>query len=202
MVTTEMWAKLKPSERFMYKIVRHPLTITFGYFTIFMYGMCASSFLRNPRKNWDSLVALILNAGLTVGLVWLFGFELFFFVYFLPLFVACAAGAYLFYAQHNFPEIYVQPRDKWEYSRAALESSSYMETGPILGWLTGNIGYHHVHHLNPGIPFYRLPEAMASIPELQAPHKTSLRPRDIVDCFRQKLWDVEAERMVGYPKGT
>jgi omega-6 fatty acid desaturase (delta-12 desaturase) len=96
--------------------------------------------------------------------------------------------------------MYVQPRESWEYTRAALESSSYMETGPILGWLTGNIGYHHVHHLNPGIPFYRLPEAMKSMPELQTPHKTSLRPADIVRCFRQKLWDPERQEMVGYPE--
>lgn len=202
MVTTEMWAKMKPSERLMYKVVRHPLTILFGYFTIFMYGMCASSFMRNPRKNWDSALAMALNLGLSGLLIAFAGVEIFFFAYFLPLFVACATGAYLFYAQHNFPEIHVQPRDKWEYSRAALESSSYMETGPVLGWLTGNIGYHHVHHLNPGIPFYRLPEAMKGIPELQSPRTTSLRPSDIVACFRQKLWDVEAERMVGYPKGS
>jgi omega-6 fatty acid desaturase (delta-12 desaturase) len=199
MVTTEMWAKMKPSERFMYRLIRHPLTILFGYFTIFLYGMCVSSFLRNPKKNWDSLLAVILNFAITGVLITFAGFEVFFFAYFLPLFVACAVGAYLFYAQHNFPELHVQPRDSWEYTRAALESSSYMETGPILAWLTGNIGFHHVHHLNPGIPFYRLPEAMKGIPELQRPRKTSLRPSDIVACFRQKLWDSEKQQMVGYP---
>lgn len=199
MVTTDMWGKMTPRERFMYKLIRHPLTILFGYFTIFLYGMCISSFLRTPRKNWDSLLAVIVNFAIT-GLLWgFFGFELFFFAYFVPLFVATATGAYLFYAQHNFPDMYVQPRESWEYTRAALESSSYMETGPLLGWLTGNIGYHHVHHLNPGIPFYRLPEAMKGLPELQAPHKTSLKPRDIVACFRQKLWDQERQEMVGYP---
>jgi omega-6 fatty acid desaturase (delta-12 desaturase) len=75
-----------------------------------------------------------------------------------------------------------------------------MKLGPVLNWLTGNIGYHHVHHLNPGIPFYRLPEAMAGIPELQSPlGVTSLSPRDIVACFRAKLWDAEQNKMVGYP---
>ena len=113
------------------------------------------------------------------------------------------AGAYLFYAQHNFPDMIVQPRETWEYTRAALESSSYMKTGRILGWLTGDIGYHHVHHLNPGIPFYRLKDAMAGIPELQQPlGTTSLWPSDIAACFRQKLWDAEKGAMVGYPPGT
>ncbi|MGE0791937.1 MAG: fatty acid desaturase [Sandaracinaceae bacterium] len=200
MVTTEMWQQMKPSERFMYRLIRHPVTIAIGYFTIFLYGMCASSFLRNPRKNWDSAIAIVVALGLLVGLGWWLGFWTMFFVYWLPLMVATATGGYLFYAQHNFPEMHVQPRSEWEYTRAALESSSYMETGAIMGWLTGNIGYHHVHHLNPGIPFYRLPEAMAAIPELQSPRKTSLWPRDIIACFRQKLWDADAQQMVGYPK--
>jgi omega-6 fatty acid desaturase (delta-12 desaturase) len=199
MVTTDIWAKMSPRERLMYKLIRHPMTILFGYFTIFLYGMCISSFLRTPRKNWDSLLAVIVNVVLSATLWYFFGFEVYFFAFFLPLFVATASGAYLFYAQHNFPEMHVQPRESWEYTRAALESSSYMRTGPILGWLTGNIGYHHVHHLNPGIPFYRLPEAMAGMPELQSPRVTSLSPKDIVACFRQKLWDSERQQMVGYP---
>jgi omega-6 fatty acid desaturase (delta-12 desaturase) len=200
MVTTEMWKKMSRAERLGYKVYRHPLTIVFAYFTVFAYGMCVSSFQRNPKKNWDSLLALVLHAITAVLLLVFAGWQMFLFAYFLPLFVATMVGAYLFYAQHDFPEMNVQPRETWEYTRAALESSSYMTGGPIMHWLTGNIGYHHVHHLNPGIPFYRLPEAMAAIPELQHPRgKTSLHPRDIAACFRAKLWDTTQGRMVGYP---
>ena len=200
MVTTEMWKQMKPVERLVYRIYRHPLTILLAYFTVFMYGMCAASFLRNPRKNWDSLVALVVNFAVSGLLVAYAGWEVFLLAYFVPLFVATMAGAYLFYAQHDFPEMHVQPRESWEDTRAALESSSYMKGGPIMHWFTGNIGYHHVHHLNPGIPFYRLPEAMAAIPELQAPlGTTSLHPRDIAACFRAKLWDPAQGCMVGYP---
>ncbi|WP_083457479.1 fatty acid desaturase family protein [Sandaracinus amylolyticus] len=203
MVTTEMWKQMTPTQRLVYKAYRHPLTIFFAYFTVFFYGMCVSSFLRNPKKNWDSALAVVLHVAAWIALIALAGFEVFFVAYFLPLFVATMSGAYLFYAQHDFPEMHVQPRETWEYTRAALESSSYMKTGPVMAWFTGNIGYHHVHHLNPGIPFYRLPEAMASIPELQSPKgTTSLHPRDIVACFRAKLWDAEQSRMVGYPEGT
>jgi omega-6 fatty acid desaturase (delta-12 desaturase) len=162
--------------------------------------MCLSPFRRNPSKNWDSLLALVVQALGNALIFGVFGWEAWLCAWFLPLFVATMAGAYLFYAQHNFPEIHVQPRESWEYTRAAIESSSYMKLGPVLNWLTGNIGYHHVHHLNPGIPFYRLPEAMAGIPELQSPlGVTSLSPRDIAACFRQKLWDAERNQMVGYP---
>ena len=67
-----------------------------------------------------------------------------------------------------------------------------------MNWFTGNIGYHHVHHLNPHIPFYRLPEAMAAIPELQHPVVTSLRPSAILTCFRANLWESRSHRMVRY----
>lgn len=113
--------------------------------------------------------------------------------------MACALGGYLFYAQHNFEGMIVQPRHEWSYGRAALESSSYMELNPVLEWFTGNIGYHHVHHLNPRIPFYNLPKTMAAIPALQNPGKTSLAPSEIARCFSLKLWDPERNQMVGYP---
>ena len=67
-----------------------------------------------------------------------------------------------------------------------------------MNWFTGNIGYHHVHHLNARIPFYRLPEAMAALEELQSPGTTSLNPRDIAACLRLKLWSPEEGRFVGF----
>lgn len=73
-----------------------------------------------------------------------------------------------------------------------------MRLNKIMQWFTGNIGYHHIHHLNVRIPFYRLPEAMAAIPALQSPVTTSLAPREIVDCFRSSLWDEDRQRMVSY----
>lgn len=199
MVTTNMWAKMTPKERFFYKMIRHPLTILAGYFTLFMLGMGVSPFLRAPKKHWQSLVAVLFNWTLSGILIWQFGFLTFLFAMFLPLAISMASGGYLFYAQHNYPEAFIQPREAWSFTRAALESSSYMEMGPVLRFFFGNIGYHHVHHLNSMIPFYRLPEAMAGIPELRNPPKTSLSPTNVVRCFQMKLWDPEAKKMVGYP---
>jgi acyl-lipid omega-6 desaturase (Delta-12 desaturase) len=201
MMSTTQWALASKTERRHYRLVRHPLTILFGYFTIFMSDMCLASFIRSPRKRWDSLVALLINWGLSALLIWRLGIAGWIFSYFLPLFLACCMGAYLFYAQHNYPAAHIQPRECWSFDRAALESSSYMETGRLMGWVTGNIGYHNVHHLNPCIPFYRLPEAMRAIPELQAAGKTSLAPADIAAAFRLKLWDAELGKLVGFPPG-
>jgi omega-6 fatty acid desaturase (delta-12 desaturase) len=72
-----------------------------------------------------------------------------------------------------------------------------MKTGPIMGWFTGNIGYHHIHHLNARIPFYRLPEVLNNIVELQTPKTTSLNPIEIIRCLRLKVWDVESQQMIG-----
>ena len=88
----------------------------------------------------------------------------------------------------------------WTYDNAAMESSSFMSTGPVMAWFTANIGYHHVHHLNSRVPFYRLPEVVAAIPELQAPKITTLRPAEIFRCLRLKVWDAEAKKMVGTPR--
>ena len=74
--------------------------------------------------------------------------------------------------------------------------------GSIMHWFTGNIGYHHVHHLNAKIPFYRLPEAMAGLQELQSPQVTTLFPMDIVRCLRLKLWDPVEDRLLTFREAS
>ncbi|MDH5490752.1 MAG: fatty acid desaturase [Myxococcales bacterium] len=199
-LSTDIYKALAPRQQFFYRAARHPLTILFAWLTVFLWGMCASSFKRSPSKYWESGVAIVVHLGLIALLGIYGGAELLVFAYLVPLNVAFIAGAYLFYAQHNFEGIHIQPRSEWSYTRAALESSSYMKSGALMEWFTGSIGFHHVHHLNPAIPFYRLEETMAAIPELQSPGMTSLSPAEIVRCFRLKLWDPKQGRMVGYPE--
>lgn len=200
MLTPALWERATPGQRMMYRWSRHPLNILLGYLTVFLYGFCAAAFVRNPAKNKDSLFAIVAQFGLIAALWAVFGFEVTLYALLLPQLIGHALGAYLFYAQHNFPEAHVQPRESWTFVRASLESSSYIKLGPLMNYFTGNIGYHHVHHLNHRIPFYRLPEAMAGIPELREPvGVTSLSPRDVIACFRQKLWDPDQNRMVPFP---
>lgn len=72
-----------------------------------------------------------------------------------------------------------------------------MKMNPVMQWFTANIGFHHIHHLNARIPFYRLPEVMKAIPELQNVKRTSLSPKDILACFKLKVWDSVEGKMVG-----
>jgi acyl-lipid omega-6 desaturase (Delta-12 desaturase) len=200
MVTVAMWSAMTPRQRWGYRMVRSRITIALGYLTVFVWGMCLSPLIRAPRKHWDAALALVVHVGAVALLTKAFGVTACFFGYLLPLILATALGSYLFYAQHNFPGMHVQPRESWSYTRAALESSSYLEMGRVMRWFTGNIGYHHVHHLNPQIPFYRLPEAMASIAELQHPVRTALSLPAIAGCLRLELWDPASGQMVGYPR--
>lgn len=114
----------------------------------------------------------------------------------LPFLLACALGGYLFNAQHTFPGVSFKGDIEWSYDHAALESSSHMVMSPFWRWVTANIGYHHIHHLNARIPFYRLPEAMQQIPELQAAKTTTLAPTDIIRCLRLKVWDPDGNEMI------
>jgi len=196
-MTKAQFLKSSKGERFRYLFMRHPLTILFGYVFAFLHGMCAYPFFNKPREHYDCLIALVVHVALGAMITYLFGWTALLLTLILPCFIAHGIGTYLFYAQHNFPDVSFSDRAGWTYEKAALESSSYMVTGPIMAWFTANIGFHHVHHLNARVPFYRLPEVMAAIPELRAPKRTSLHPMEIIRCLRLKVWDVETQRMVG-----
>jgi omega-6 fatty acid desaturase (delta-12 desaturase) len=195
-MTRSQFERSSSADRLTYLAMRHPLTILFGYVTTFLYGMCLGPFLNDPRKHSDCLISLALHIGIGVALVTGWGWEQLLLTQTIPHFITYAIGTYLFYAQHNFPEVSFNEKAGWTYEKAALESSSYLKTGPIMAWFTANIGYHHVHHLNAKIPFYRLPEVAREMPELQSARTTSLHPAEIARCLRLKLWDVESQRMI------
>ena len=189
--------KATPAERKAYAKSRSGLTIFLGYWSMFLHGMCYRSLKTNPRFHWDSGLAIVLHVTMIVVFA-IFSVQALVLTLLLPLFIVHSIGAYLFYAQHNYPEVQLRSRQEWNFVFAAVHSSSYMKMSKIMHWFTGNIGYHHVHHLNAKIPFYQLPAAMNAIPALQSPGETSLKPRDIKACLRLKLWDTENNRMVGW----
>ena len=195
-MTKQKFMEATKQDRRIYLAIRHPLNMIFAYITMFIYGMCIQSFISSPRRHWDSLVTLILHVTIAVFIFVYIGPLTWFLAFFLPFFIAHMLGAYLFYAQHTFPGVKFKSNTEWNYADAAMESSSFLKMNPFLRWATANIGYHHVHHLNSRIPFYRLPEAMASITELQQVTTTTFKLSDIVSCLRLKLWDSEQNKMI------
>jgi len=195
-VSKTYYLRLSKKQKTLYLINRHPLTILLGYFTLFIFWLNLKSFFQSPAKHIDSLIALVLHATLSSATVYFFGWPTYFIACFFPFFLAYAIGAYLFYCQHNFPGAKFKENHDWTYSNAALTSTSHMLMSPVMNWFTGNIGYHHVHHLNSRIPFYRLKEALATMPELHQVATTSWHPADVYRCLRLKLWDDEHQNMI------
>lgn len=195
-ITKQRYLSLTKTERTIYLINRHPITIICGYFTLFIYWLNLKSFIQSPTRHIDSFIALLLHGGVAAAICYYFGVGTFFISWFIPFFLAFAMGSYLFYCQHNFPGAKFRENQDWTYDYAALASTSFMMMNPVMQWFTGNIGYHHVHHLNSRIPFYRLVETMKSMPELRNAPITSWALPEIVRCFQLKLWDPDKEKMI------
>ncbi|HEV2456468.1 MAG TPA: fatty acid desaturase, partial [Verrucomicrobiae bacterium] len=175
-MTREQYRQTSRGGRFLYLLMRHPATILFGYVSVFLLGMVIIPFFKSPRKNFDSVPAFLLHATVATLLVVYCGWLGLALTLVLPFLIAGALGAYLFYAQHNFPGVILKDNRGWTFEGAALESSSYLKTNPIMAWFTANIGYHHIHHINHRVPFYRLPELYRDIPEFREAKATSLHP--------------------------
>lgn len=190
------YQKLTKNEKRIYLINRHPFTVIFGYVTLFVYWLNLKSFVQSPLRHLDSLLALVFHIAAGATIWYFFGGFTFFVAWFMPFFLAFGTGSYLFYAQHNFPGAKFSENHDWTYVNAALHSTSFMPMNPVMQWFTANIGYHHVHHVNSRIPFYRLREAFKAIPELHNAPTTSLNPMEMLRCFNLKLWDAEREKMV------
>jgi omega-6 fatty acid desaturase (delta-12 desaturase) len=110
--------------------------------------------------------------------------------------IAGALGVWLFYVQHTFRGAYWSRQGAWDYGHAAIMGSSHYDLPQVLHWFTGNIGYHHIHHLAPHIPNYRLRAAFESSPLLQRAPRLTIRTS--LECARLKLWDEERGCMVGF----
>jgi acyl-lipid omega-6 desaturase (Delta-12 desaturase) len=128
-----------------------------------------------------ALAAILAVAAYTVGLVP-------FLLVQLPVsLLAATAGVWFFYVQHQFENTYWSRDDQWALDQASLVGSSYYQLPRVLQWITGNIGFHHIHHLNSRIPNYALQRAMDENPVFQDVTRVTLRKS--VKCVSLTLWD-------------
>ena len=110
--------------------------------------------------------------------------------------VAASLGVWLFYVQHQFEDAYWVKGDEWDYTTAAMEGSSFYKLPKILQWFSGNIGFHHIHHLNPMIPNYNLERC-----HLSDPYFEKVPPMNILTSLKSinyRLWDEDANKMIGF----
>jgi omega-6 fatty acid desaturase (delta-12 desaturase) len=195
-VSTVLFTEMTRSQRLWYLILRHPLVVLFAYLPVFLISFCFWPFFENPKKYWDCGVAGFTHIIIATLIVMFNGWTDLLYVVIIPSTFAFGLGAYIFYAQHNFRTVKLYQDNQWDYLEAALQSSSFIRMSRVMHWFTANVGYHHVHHVNSRIPFYRLPEAMKAIPSLHHPNETSLNPIEIWHCLQLKLWDDRQGKLI------
>jgi omega-6 fatty acid desaturase (delta-12 desaturase) len=203
LLTLPEYLALPARRRLAYRLYRHPLVL-FGAGPAWMYFIRLRIPTGNPLRRWRewlsiigtdaALAAVLATLILTLGPIpVLLGW--------LPvMLLAATIGLWLFYVQHQFEDAYWESRPHWDFHAAALHGSSFYDLPVWLHWITGNIGFHHIHHLASRIPNYRLRECHEANPAFQAvPRLTffgSLR------CARLALWDPEDRKLVPFGKTT
>ena len=151
-----------------------------------------------PRVRRGVFLTNLLLGVLVVAAALFIGFGTYLMIQLPVIWLAGMAGIWLFYVQHQFPDVYWRRRAEWDSWKAAMQGSSFYRLPALLRWFSGSIGYHNIHHLNPVIPNYQLKNCHESVTALQ-----SVKPLTILEsfiCLRLKLWDEEHQEMVGFPE--
>ncbi len=187
------WGKLK------YRLYRHPLFLflivpTLLFVVLYRFPTSRAKAMKRVRSSvyWTNLAI-----GLLVGgMIWLVGLEAFLLVQVPITVIAASAGTWLFFVQHQFEDAYWASNDAWDYTLAALQGSSYYRLPKVLQWFTGNIGFHHIHHLSPRIPNYLLEKCHAENPMFQETAVLTLRSS--LKSIFLSLWDEEQKKLIGF----
>jgi len=184
-------------KRFAYRVMRNPVVLlgVVPSFLFLVYHRFASA--RASKRDRYSVYwtnASMVALGVLLSLV--MGLKAYLVIQLSIITVASTAGVWLFYVQHQFEGVNWQRHDKWDYTTAALEGSSFYKLPRILQWFSGNIGFHHVHHLNPRIPNYNLEKCHNEGPMFQQVKAVTLRSS--LKSLSLHLWDESRNCLVGY----
>jgi omega-6 fatty acid desaturase (delta-12 desaturase) len=196
-LTVEEYLSSSLLRRILYRVYRNPFVMfVFGPFYIFLIDYR----FNRPRAGLkERLNTYLTNAGIAgiAGLLcWAIGWQAFLLVHGTVFFVSGAAGIWLFYVQHQFEESYFEKEEDWDYVKAALQGSSYYKLPRVLQWLTGNIGFHHIHHLSPRVPNYYLQKVHNSDPLLQDVKTIGLFSS--LRSLRFRVWNERSRKFVGF----
>jgi omega-6 fatty acid desaturase (delta-12 desaturase) len=196
-LTVEEYQAASPWRRLSYRLYRSPaIMFTIGPFYYFLLRNRWPSKKAHPQDVHSviytdlALAAIVTVAGLAIG------FRTYLLVQLSTLFFAAAFGVWLFYVQHQFEGVYWARHSEWNPWQAALQGASFYQLPKMLQWLSGNIGYHHVHHARPGIPNYYLQKAYEETPELQAVQPLTLLGS--LGSVHLNLWDEKQRRLVSF----
>jgi omega-6 fatty acid desaturase (delta-12 desaturase) len=196
-LTISEYLSLSRWKRLIYRVYRNP-------FFLFIIAPLYLFFIQyrywgpgdNAHARWSAmrtnlaLAAIVTAASLTIGI------KAYLIIQIPVVILAISFGVWLFYVQHQFEDTYWERHDQWSYVRQALEGSSFYKLPRVLQWFSGNIGFHHIHHLSPRIPNYKLQECHESHPMFQ-----KVKPITLWSSFKSlgyRLWDEERRKLVGF----
>ena len=186
------WGRLK------YRLYRHPITLFIlgPIFLLVVRHLPAAGIARTTKTKVESRATTAAIITFVVATMIVIGWKPVLLIYGPIILIAGATGNWLFYVQHQFDDTYWAPHDGWDYAEAAIKGASYYRLPRVLEWMTGRIGLHHVHHLDPKIPNYHLRRCHDENGVLHA--VTVLTIRESIRTASLKLWDPEQRRMIGF----
>ncbi|HEX6387408.1 MAG TPA: fatty acid desaturase [Anaerolineae bacterium] len=195
MMTVEEYLAATPWQRFVYRLYRNPV-ILFGLAPLFLFLIIYRIPRRGrAREHRSVMLTNVTLLAIVVLMSLLVGFKTYVILQLSILAIATTAGVWLFYVQHQYEGVYWQRHEEWDYATAAVEGSSFYKLPKVLQWFTGNIGFHHIHHLSPRIPNYNLERCHDENPALQVEPITLWQS---FQCLRYRLWDEANQRLIGF----
>lgn len=186
--------------KFKYRLYRNPLLLFLVIPTIlflFVYRFPTSRSKELRSYQFSVYITSLVIAVLVGTLIWLVGLKTFLIVQLPITFITSSTGAWLFFIQHQFENTYWADEEDWDYAYAALRGSSYYKLPKVLQWFTGNIGFHHIHHLSPRIPNYMLEKCHKENPEFQKAANI-LTVRTSLKSILLSLWDENQKKLVSF----
>jgi acyl-lipid omega-6 desaturase (Delta-12 desaturase) len=200
-MTLEEYAAASPGKRMLYRVFRNPF-VMFGLLPAISFLLQHRFPSRHSRRGQvlsvlftDAvLAAIIVAASLTIGI------KTYLLIQVPVMIFGGAGGVWLFFVQHQFDPSYWARNGQWGSMESALQGSSYYKLPGLLQWVSGNIGFHHIHHLRPRIPNYNLQRCLRETPELQLPGFLSIRRS--LQSVHLKVWDEREEILLGFRETT
>jgi acyl-lipid omega-6 desaturase (Delta-12 desaturase) len=196
-LTVQEYLESSRWKKFAYRLARNPI-ILFGIAPLYLFAIRQRfPSAKASRRERHSVYAMNLAIlGMATGLSWIFGFKAYLLIQTIALLTAGGAGVWMFYVQHQFEGVYWERGEDWSYTAAALQGSSFYKLPRILQWFSGNIGFHHIHHLSPRIPNYNLEKCHDADPLFQQVKPITLLSS--MKSFTYRLWDEKLKKLVGY----
>ena len=196
-LTVQEYLEASRWKKFSYRLARNPVVL-FVIAPLFLF-VVKQRFCSDKAGQRETLSMYATNAALlamAVTLAAIFGLKAYLLIQLIMLSVAGSAGVWLFYVQHQFEGVYWERAEEWDYTAAALKGSSFYKLPKVLQWFSGNIGFHHVHHLSARIPNYNLERCHDADPLFQEVKPVTLWSS--LKSFTFRLWDEQQRKLVGY----